>query len=256
MDLKISQNKKKFIKGQIYSKNDPYYRGAKEQGFRARSAFKLIQVNEEFNIFKGVKRAVDLCSAPGSWSQVLSQQLYETDEQRNDPEDVRVASVDLQEVAPIPGVSFVMGDITTQKTAQAVLDLFKGNKADLIISDGAPDVTGFHEIDQYMQAQLLQAALVITQSMLREGGTFVAKFFKGADLSYLDVMMKQLFQDVYVVKPQSSRSSSAEAFVVGLNYKAGKELKEVLSTSMMGLKDKIGDQKIEEESEEEDVLTF
>ena len=149
-----------------------------------------------------------------------------------------------------------MGDITTQKTAQAVLDLFKGNKADLIISDGAPDVTGFHEIDQYMQAQLLQAALVITQSMLREGGTFVAKFFKGADLSYLDVMMKQLFQDVYVVKPQSSRSSSAEAFVVGLNYKAGKELKEVLSTSMMGLKDNIGDQKIEEESEEEDVLTF
>lgn len=149
-----------------------------------------------------------------------------------------------------------MGDITTKKTAQAVLDLFKGNKADLIISDGAPDVTGFHEIDQYMQAQLLQAALVITQSMLREGGTFVAKFFKGADLSYLDVMMKQLFQDVYVVKPQSSRASSAEAFVVGLNYKAGKELKEVLSTSMMGLKDKIGDQKIEEESEEEDTLTF
>ena len=92
--------------------------------------------------------------------------------------------------------------------------------------------------------------------MLREGGTFVAKFFKGADLSYLDVMMKQLFQDVYVVKPQSSRASSAEAFVVGLNYKAGKELKEVLSTSMMGLKDKIGDQKIEEESEEEDALTF
>lgn len=83
---------------------------------------------------------------------MLSQQLYETDEERNDPNDIRVASVDLQEVAPIPGVSFVMGDITTKKTAQAVLDLFKGNKADLIISDGAPDVTGFHEIDQYMQA--------------------------------------------------------------------------------------------------------
>jgi tRNA (cytidine32/guanosine34-2'-O)-methyltransferase len=77
----------------------------------------LIQVDEEFNIFKGVKRAVDLCSAPGSWSQVLSQQLYETDEERNDPNDIRVASVDLQEVAPIPGVSFVMGDITTKVTA-------------------------------------------------------------------------------------------------------------------------------------------
>ena len=97
--------------------------------------------------------------------------------------------------------------------------------------------------------------------MLREGGTFVAKFFKGADLSYLDVMMKQLFRDVYVVKPQSSRSSSAEAFVVGLNYKPGQELTAVLSSSMMGLKDKLEDQASiaevqNEESEEEDVLTF
>ena len=74
-------------------------------------------MNEEFNIFKGVTRAVDLCSAPGSWSQVLSEKLYENDEQRNDPNDVRIASVDLQEVAPIPGVSLVMGDITTKKTA-------------------------------------------------------------------------------------------------------------------------------------------
>ena len=128
MDLKLkTKNKKKFFKGQIYSKNDPYYRGAKEQGLRARSAFKLLQVNDDFNIFEGVERAVDLCSAPGSWSQVLSQRLYETDEQRNDPNDVRIASVDLQEVAPIPGVSIVMGDITTEKTAKEVLDLFKGN---------------------------------------------------------------------------------------------------------------------------------
>ena len=100
-------------------------------------------------------------------------------------------------------------------------------------------MTGFHEIDQYMQAQLLQAALTITHRMLREGGTFVAKFFKGADLSYLDVMMKQLFRDVYVVKPESSRSSSAEAFVVGINYYSGKDLSQVLSGSMMGLKDKL-----------------
>lgn len=87
--------------------------------------------------------------------------------------------------------------------------------------------------------------------MLREGGTFVAKFFKGADLSYLDVMMKQLFKDVYVVKPQSSRASSHEAFVIGLNFIPGKELSEVLSTSMMGLKDNLGGQ-IEEKPQQED----
>lgn len=162
-----------------------------------------------------------------------------------------------------------MGDITTKKTAQAVLDLFQGNKADLVISDGAPDVTGFHEIDQYMQAQLLQAALVISQRMLREGGTFVAKFFKGADLSYLEVMMKQLFKEVYVVKPQSSRASSAEAFVVGLKFIENQDLSKVLSTSMMGLKESAAlnqggettqinqiDEVNPESEDEEDVLTF
>lgn len=126
-------------------------------------------------------------------------------------------------------------------------------------------MTGFHEIDQYLQAQLLQAALTITQRMLRAGGTFVAKFFKGADLSYLDMMMKQLFTDVYVVKPQSSRASSAEAFVIGLGYIPGKDLDAVLSASMMGLKENIGDAKkdekkdskcILEEDEGEDELQF
>ena len=117
--------------------------------------------------------------------------------------------------------------------------------------------------------------------MLREGGTFVAKFFKGADLSYLHVMMKQLFVDVYVVKPQSSRASSAEAFVVGIGYKPGSNVDGMLSQSMMGLKEKLDGQvestaeggkqnpetaeengsslqQIEEQSEEEedDVLTF
>uniref|UniRef100_A0A7S3CMU0 Ribosomal RNA methyltransferase FtsJ domain-containing protein n=1 Tax=Strombidium rassoulzadegani TaxID=1082188 RepID=A0A7S3CMU0_9SPIT len=160
-----------------------------------------------------------------------------------------------------------MGDITTVETAQKVLDIFKGEKAELIICDGAPDVTGFHEIDQYMQAQLLQAALTITQSILREGGTFIAKFFRGADLSYLDVMMKQLFKDVYVVKPESSRVSSAEAFVVGLKFRQGMNLSSVLSGSMKGLKQSLQasgaevnegqeEQEKEGEGEEEDVLTF
>ena len=90
--------------------------------------------------------------------------------------------------------------------------------------------------------------------MCKAGGTFVAKFFKGADLSYLDVMMKQLFSDVYVVKPQSSRASSAEAFVVGLKYTPGKELSDVLSTSMQGLKSGLPDEKeLEEVKEQEEV---
>jgi tRNA (cytidine32/guanosine34-2'-O)-methyltransferase len=92
------EGKKKFFKGTYYSKSDPYYRKAKCEGFRARSAYKLLQVDEEFNIFQNAKRAVDLCAAPGSWSQVLSQRMYENEQARQEcvaMDDYRVVSVDL-----------------------------------------------------------------------------------------------------------------------------------------------------------------
>ena len=145
------EKKRKFFKNTLYSKTDIYYRKAKEEGYRARSAYKLMQIDDEFKIFSGVVRAVDLCSAPGSWSQVLSNKLYASDEERKGAE-TRVVSVDLQEMAPIDGVAIIQGDITTQQTLEKIMSIFKGEKADLIVSDGAPDVTGFHEIDQYLQA--------------------------------------------------------------------------------------------------------
>ena len=225
-----TEEKRKFFKGTVYSKSDPYYRKAKCEGFRARSAYKLLQVDEEFNIFSGVNRAVDLCCAPGSWSQVLSQKLYDSDEERKQAtatDNVKIVAVDLQEMAEVDGVHIIQGDITTEETAQAIYQVFHGEKADLVISDGAPDVTGFHEIDQYLQAQLLQAALTITVKLLREGGTFCAKFFKMSDLSYLHVMMKQVFRDVYVVKPESSRAMSAEAFVIGIGFIADANLNQL-----------------------------
>lgn len=141
------EKKRKFFKNTLYSKTDIYYRKAKEEGYRARSAYKLIQIDDEFKIFSNVERAVDLCAAPGSWSQVLSNKLYSSDDERKNSQDVRVVSVDLQEMAPIDGVAIIQGDITTQQTVDKILGVFKGNKADLVVSDGAPDVTGFHEID-------------------------------------------------------------------------------------------------------------
>ena len=111
------EKKRKFFKNTLYSKTDIYYRKAKEEGYRARSAYKLLQINDEFNIFEGVTHAVDLCAAPGSWSQVLANRLYKDDEERKNSKDaLRVVSVDLQEMAPIDGVGIVQGDITTQET--------------------------------------------------------------------------------------------------------------------------------------------
>ena len=168
-------------------KRDVFYRRAKEKGYRARSAFKLLQLDSEFNLFEGVTRSVDLCAAPGSWSQVLSDKLVvskETTSPKDDPEDAsetRIVAVDLQPMAPIDGVLCIQGDITSYETAQAILEVFgcnktnedgakEGNRAELVICDGAPDVTGLHDLDEYLQAQLLMSAVKITTHVLVDGG--------------------------------------------------------------------------------------
>jgi tRNA (cytidine32/guanosine34-2'-O)-methyltransferase len=193
-------------------KRDIYYRKAKEIGYRARSAFKLLQIDEEFNLFENVNKVVDLCAAPGSWSQVLSQKLY------NNHFDVntkpRIIAVDLQEMTPISGVHCIVGDITSAHTAENIIKFFDDDRADLVVSDGAPDVTGLHDVDEYMQAQLLLAALNITTHILKPNGTFVAKIFRGRDVSLLYSQLRCFFEEVTIAKPKSSRNSSIESFVV------------------------------------------
>ncbi|XP_063905200.1 uncharacterized protein LOC135124219 [Zophobas morio] len=249
-------------------RRDIFYRKAKEQGWRARSAFKLLQIDEKFKILNGVTRAVDLCAAPGSWSQVLSRRLYlgeyieirpknklfytdnedyvtrstvevvEKKARREDEdseagtsqgaelpvtpkknENVKIVAVDLQPMSPLPGVIQIQGDITEYKTAEAIINHFEGDKADLVVCDGAPDVTGLHCIDIYIQAQLLLGALHITCNVLKPNGTFVAKIFRAKDCDLLTNQLLMLFEDVVTVKPTSSRTSSIEAFVVCRNYK-------------------------------------
>lgn len=150
-------------------KRDIYYRLAKEQGWRARSAFKLLQIQEEFRILDGVTKVVDLCAAPGSWSQVLSRHL-------RDNENAKIVAVDLQLMAPLSGVIQLQGDITKLSTAQAIIQHFEGDQAELVVCDGAPDgtfrkrisccdillVTGLHDMDEYIQAQLLLAVCSVT----------------------------------------------------------------------------------------------
>ncbi|XP_041978926.1 putative tRNA (cytidine(32)/guanosine(34)-2'-O)-methyltransferase [Aricia agestis] len=196
-------------------KRDIYYRLAKEEGWRARSAFKLLQINEEYNIFDGVIRAVDLCAAPGSWSQVLTKKLRQN---TTNPDDVKIVAVDLQAMASLPGVKQIQGDITKFSTANEIIQEFEGMKADLVVCDGAPDVTGLHDIDEYVQSQLLLAALNITTHVLKNGGVFVAKIFRGKDVTLLYSQLKLFFEYVTVSKPRSSRNSSIEAFVICQNY--------------------------------------
>ncbi|KAF2680903.1 FtsJ-domain-containing protein [Lentithecium fluviatile CBS 122367] len=244
-------------------KRDAYYRLAKEEGWRARSAYKLLQLDEEFNLFEGVTRVVDLCAAPGSWSQVLSRVLIKgerfgragweekqqntrryalgldkkeatsdatkvktADETQPNPrEGVRIVSIDLQPMSPLEGVTTLRADITHPSTIPLMLKALdpetydpKATSAphpvDLVISDGAPDVTGLHDLDIYVQSQLLWAALNLALCVLKPGGKFVAKIFRGKDVDLLFAQLKIVFERVRVAKPRSSRASSIEAFVV------------------------------------------
>lgn len=251
-------------------KRDAYYRLAKEQGWRARSAFKLLQLDEEFNLFDGVTRVVDLCAAPGSWSQVLSRVLIQGEkfgreawedqqlkarcellgimkkgatanvedslkglarEARGPRKDVKIVAIDLQPMSPLEGVTTLKADITHPSTIPLLLraldpESYEANVSstaaahpvDLVISDGAPDVTGLHDLDIYVQSQLLWAALNLALCVLRPGGTFVAKIFRAKDVDLLYAQMRTLFTDVVVAKPRSSRASSIEAFIVCRNF--------------------------------------
>ncbi|EOA88160.1 tRNA (uridine-2'-O-)-methyltransferase trm7 [Exserohilum turcicum] len=252
-------------------KRDAYYRLAKEEGWRARSAYKLLQLDEEFNLFEGVTRVVDLCAAPGSWSQVLSRVLIkgekfgragwqekqaatreyvlggdrekgggedtrekkkgeggdeETQKTAARREGVRIVAIDLQPMSPLEGVTTMRADITHPSTIPLMLkaldpDTYDETNAtsgsspvDLVISDGAPDVTGLHDLDIYVQSQLLWAALNLALCVLKPGGKFVAKIFRGKDVDLLFAQLKIVFERVRVAKPRSSRASSIEAFVV------------------------------------------
>lgn len=243
-------------------KRDAYYRLAKEQGWRARSAFKLIQLDEQFNLFDGVTRVVDLCAAPGSWSQVLSRVLIKgenfgrrawEEKQRREQQivyggneaemediethlqsgelrprqGVKIVAVDLQPMSSLDGITTLKGDITHPSTIPRILqaldpesyDTDSGDKGqsspvDLVLSDGAPDVTGLHDLDIYIQSQLLFAALNLALRVLKPGGKFVAKIFRGKDVDLIYAQLRCFFTTVHCAKPRSSRASSLEAFVV------------------------------------------
>ena len=211
-----------------YSKRDIFYRKAKEEGFRARSVYKLKEIHYNYNILsQNSSKFVDLCAAPGSWTQMLR---ILTKSNKN----AKIVSVDIQDIVPIEGVTIIKGDITRQDTIEKILSNFNDEKIDVVIFDGAPDVTGLIDVDMYMQVELIIFALVIVMKLLKKGGTFVAKMFKvGAVDDMKEIIrdnlyavksdfyyekVKILFDNVFYFKPSSSRASSHETYLICENF--------------------------------------
>lgn len=193
---------------QSKDRRDYYYYKAKAEGYRARSAYKLLDIENEYSLFSQAERIVDLCAAPGSWSQALANYTK-----------AKIVAVDIQDMAPIDGVTILKGDITSEECVRCIFEVFGGEKADLIVCDGAPDVTGFHDLDEFLQMDLLKASLYICTRLLNEGCRFVGKCFRGEYTGYVISHFMKFFEKVQLVKPKASRNVSVECFLLCFGFK-------------------------------------
>lgn len=189
--------------------NDKYFRRAKSEGYRARSAYKLLQIQERFHVIRRGDVVVDLGAAPGSWSQVAVRLVGDRG---------KVVALDLQEMKPIPGVTRLQGDMTALEVQDEVIEAV-GGRADVVLSDAAPSTTGIKLRDHVLSMELARAALAVAREILRPGGNFVVKVFEGEDLPGVIHNVKMAFHPVKVHKPAASRQESWEQFIVARGYK-------------------------------------
>ena len=192
-----------------HQSKEKYFQKAKTEGYRARSAYKLIQIQEKFHIIKRSHVVVDLGAAPGSWSQVVSKLLGKKG---------RVIALDLQEIEPIPGVTTVQGDMT-DPAVQAQIIKLAGGRANVVLSDAAPSTSGIKLRDHVCSMELGHAALDVAKQLLRPGGTLVIKVFQGEDLPPLVREIKRAFHPVKLHAPDATHRGSWETFIVARGYK-------------------------------------
>ncbi len=194
--------------------DDPYVARAHRDGYRARAAYKIIEMNEKYHFFKNGQVVVDLGAAPGSWSQYVAREFPKS----------KIFAMDLLEIKPIVGVEFYQGDFTSDVALQWLNEKLNltdesGGTVDVVMSDMAPNTVGHKKTDHLRQMVLLEYALDFALHALKIGGTFVAKSFTGGTTNDLVKQIKEHFTDVHYIKPPSSRKDSVEMFVVATGFR-------------------------------------
>ena len=194
--------------------NDPYVARAQKEGYRARAAYKIIEMDDKYHFFRDGQVVVDLGAAPGSWSQYVARKFPKS----------KIFAMDLLEIKPINGVEFYQGDFTTDaalKWLEEKLNLTDAScgTADVVMSDMAPNTVGHKKTDHLRQMVLLEYALDFALHALKKGGTFIAKSFTGGTTNELLKQIKEHFENVHHIKPPASRKDSVEMFIVATGFR-------------------------------------
>jgi 23S rRNA (uridine2552-2'-O)-methyltransferase len=190
------------------ARRDQYRRLAKDQGYRARSAYKLLQMNRSYRIIKKGDKVVDLGCAPGGWLQVAMKEVGSSG---------KVIGVDLKQVTPVAGATVLQGSIEDPNVLSKIAEIL-GCKADVVLSDMAPNVSGVWDIDHARQISLSTIALGFAQQVLRVGGNSVFKIFEGEMLQEFKSELQKSFDKVLLSKPSASRQESSELYMVCLDF--------------------------------------
>ena len=189
-------------------KRDIYIRQAKIAGYRSRAAYKLIEIDEKFKIFRNGISIIDLGAAPGSWSQYASKKI----------KNGKIVSIDLKDMEKIDNIVQIKGDFTEKKNQSKIKDLLK-YKADVVLSDMAANTTGIKNIDSIYISELCKEAMLFSREMLNNNGKFVSKIFMGPTFNEIVTEAKLIFEEVKVFKPKSSRKNSKESFIICKNLR-------------------------------------
>ena len=184
-------------------RRDIYVRQSKVDGYRARSAYKLIEIDEKFKIFKGGLSVIDIGAAPGSWSQYALKAV----------KSGRLISIDLKKMEPIGNSIQIQGDFTEEKTKEEIKKNLNG-KVDVVMSDMAVDTTGIKNIDSIQTGELCKEAMFFAKELMKDSGFFVSKIFMGGTFNEIVAEGKKYFKEVKVFKPKSSRKDSKESFII------------------------------------------
>jgi 23S rRNA (uridine2552-2'-O)-methyltransferase len=203
-----SKTSKKWLDEHV---NDPYVKKAKADGYRSRASYKLIEINEKDKLIGRGSIVMDLGAAPGGWSQIVAKLIGDSG---------RLIASDILPMDHIAGATFIQGDFTHESVYNDILGALANDKADVVISDMAPNISGVNTTDQYASIYLVELALDMAKNVLKPGGSFCAKVFQGVGYEEYVKAVRASFTKVLIRKPAASRARSREVYVVAKGFKA------------------------------------